>query len=99
MGKTKKVKYVMEVSINTLVCGKMTSQWQQIGLYDSLNQFPNDAKKLRDDYNNSLKPGGANNHLVMPGKAIPYGVNCRVLNQTDYTIPFYYYAPMFEVID
>lgn len=98
MGHYKKVKYVVEVKTLMLQNGRFVSVWQQTGCYDKLTQFPNDAKKLRDDYNASLLPGGVNAHLSQSKSGIPHASDCRVRNQFNGTIPFSYTAPMFEVV-
>lgn len=89
MGRSKTIKYVIRKSSNGHFWGEwMTKQYGK--------PTPENLSKWRDEFNQSLQPGGVNEHIGING-----WIQCKIeiFNQFTGSTVCSYNPPLFEIIN
>jgi len=95
MGRTTKIRLIIRTKRGHHFLG----EWKPVRQYNQLTGFgkptSENLAKWRDDFNLSLKPGGANEHLHMNYRIQQ---DLEIYNQFTNQVVCTHIAPMFEVI-
>lgn len=96
MGRSIKIKLI----IRTKKGHHFLGEWKPIKRYNQLTGYgkptPENLSKWRDDFNQSLQPGGANEHLTLKHYL---QTDLEIYNQFTHEVVCSHIAPMFEVIN